>query len=84
MNFHQSFKKCSILTPDIRKLLYNYFKRQIKVQQNTCMSNWRGCTQVYGKILGGIPKMLVLYNLLKIMMVSDKTIRRAFRTHEHL
>ena len=37
MNFHQSFKKCSILTPDNRKqpqTSLDQVKRQIKVQKN--------------------------------------------------
>ena len=38
MKFHQSFKKCSILTPDIRKQhqtsFKNQFKRHTKVQWN--------------------------------------------------
>ena len=33
------------------------------------------CTWLYGKIFGGIPKMLVLCNFLKILMVSDKITR---------
>ena len=32
------------------------------------------------RIFGGIPKMLVLYNFLRKLMVSDKKIHRAFRT----
>ena len=32
----------------------------------------------------GIPKMLVLCNFHKILMVSDKTIHKAFRTHATL
>ena len=40
--------------------------------------------QLYGKIFRGIPKMLVLCNFLKIFMVSDKTIHKAFRTHTTL
>ena len=36
------------------------------------------------KNFGGIPKMLVLCNFLKILMVSDKMIHRAFRTHTTL
>ena len=36
------------------------------------------------KFSGGIPKMLLLCNFLKILMVSDKTIHRAFRTHATL
>ena len=39
---------------------------------------------LYGKIFGGIPKMLVLCNFLKILMVSDKVIHKAFRTHTTL
>ena len=40
----------------------------------------------HGKILArqGIPKMLVLCNFLKILMVSDKIIQRAFRIHKTL
>ena len=37
MNFHQSFKKCSILTPDIRKqpqTSLELIKKHIKVQLN--------------------------------------------------
>ena len=33
---------------------------------------------------GGIPKMLVLCNFLKILMVSDKMLHKAFRTHTTL
>ena len=33
---------------------------------------------------GGMPKMLVLCNFLKILMVSDKTLHRAYRTHKTL
>ena len=33
---------------------------------------------------GGIPKKLVLSNFLKILMVSDKTLLRAFRIHATL
>ena len=33
---------------------------------------------------GGIPKMLVLCNFLKKLMVSDEKIHRAFRTHTTL
>ena len=39
---------------------------------------------IYGNIFGGIPKILVLYNFLKILMVSDKMIHGAFRTHTTL
>ena len=35
-------------------------------------------------ILGGIPKMFVFCKFLKILMVSDKTIHKAFRTHVHV
>ena len=33
---------------------------------------------------GGSPKILVLCNFLKMLMVSDKTIHKAFRTHATL
>ena len=39
---------------------------------------------LYGNILGGIQTMLVFCNFLKILMVSDKTIHKAFRSHETL
>ena len=39
---------------------------------------------LYGQILGGIPKMLVLCNFLEILMVSDKTIHKAFWSHVHV
>ena len=32
-----------------------------------------------GKIFGGIPKILVLCNILKMLMVSDKMFHRAFK-----
>ena len=35
-------------------------------------------------IFGGIPKLLVSCNFLQILMVSDKTIHRAFSTHTSL
>ena len=36
---------------------------------------------LYGGIFGVIPKMLVLCNFKRNLMVSDKTIHKAFRTH---
>ena len=39
---------------------------------------------VHGKSFGGIPEMLILFNFLKILMVSDKTIHMAIRTHTTL
>ena len=39
---------------------------------------------MYCKIFRGIPKVLVLCNFLKILMVSDKMIYKAFRTHNIL
>ena len=37
-----------------------------------------------GRIFGGIPEMLVFKcNFLRKLMVSDKKICRAFRTHEY-
>ena len=36
---------------------------------------------LYGRILGGIPIMLVLCNFLRKLMVSNKKIHRALRTH---
>ena len=39
------------------------------------------CTYLYGRILGGIPIMLVLCNFLRKLMVSNKKIHRALRTH---
>ena len=36
------------------------------------------------KLSGGIPKIVVLSNFLKILMVSDKTIHKAFRSHTAL
>ena len=40
--------------------------------------------KLYGKIFRGVPKFLVLYNFLKIFMVSDKTIHKAIRTRATL
>ena len=42
------------------------------------------CTYLYGRILGGIPIMLVLCNFLRKLMVSNKKIHRALRTHTTL
>ena len=42
------------------------------------------CTYLYGRILGGIPIMLVLCNFLQKLMVSNKKIHRALRTHTTL
>ena len=73
MNFHKSFKKCSIPTPDIRKqpqTSLESIKIQIKVQQN--MATRGSYMYVHNskvKIFRGIPKMLVLSNFLKILMV---------------
>ena len=39
---------------------------------------------IHGKILGGIPEMFVLCRFLKILMVSDKTIHKAFKNHKTL
>ena len=82
MNLHQSFKKCSILTPGIRKQPQtpkNQFKKQIKVQQWPLDgARWSYVHNSYGNIFKGIPKMLVLCNFLKILMVWGKMIHRAF------
>ena len=40
--------------------------------------------KLYGSIFGASPKMLVLCNFIRKLMVSDKTIHRAFRTHTTL
>ena len=50
------------------------------------------CTQAYDKILrggggggGGIPKIsFFFFKFLKLFMVSDKTIHKAFRIHKTL
>ena len=39
---------------------------------------------LHGRIFGGIPKILVLCNFLRKLMVSGKNIHRAFRTHTTL
>ena len=41
-------------------------------------------TYTYGRIFGGIPKMFVFWKFLKILMVSDKSIHKAFRIHKTL
>ena len=38
----------------------------------------------YGRIIGGIPIILVLCNFLRKLMVSSKKIHRALRTHTTL
>ena len=83
MNFHQSFKKCSILTPDIRTQPHTSlesFKLYIKVKLNMAS---RG-SYVYNSMVGGHPKMLVLCNFLRKIMVSDKKIHRTYITHTNL
>ena len=80
MNFHQSFKKCSILTPDIRKQPQTLIRINLKGIL-TCNEIWppRG-SYVHNsdRIFGGIPKMLVLCNFLRKLMVSHKKIHRDF------
>ena len=41
-------------------------------------------TSFYGKLFGGIPKMLILGNFLKMLMVSDRIIHIASRTRATL
>ena len=64
MNFHQSSKKLSILTPDtennLNKPPKNPFKRQNKVQQWFTTRGSYVHDKPMVKIFGGIPKMLVL------------------------
>ena len=64
MNFHQSFKKCRIHTPDIRKTTSKLkttskFKRQIKLQP--FVASRGSCVHNYGKIFGGIPKIFMQF-----------------------
>ena len=47
----------------------------------TCMYMY---ITLHGRIFGGITKLLVLGNFLRKLMVSDKMIHRAFRTHTTL
>ena len=69
MNFHQSFEKCSILNPYIRKQPQTFesikgelrFNNLWPLEGATCMF-----ITLYGNIFGGIPKMLVLCNFLKV------------------
>ena len=86
MNFLQSFKKCNILTPDSRKQPQTSSELIKKTNEGSTVFGHESelCTQLYGKIFGGIPKMLVLCNFLKILLVSDKIIHRGFRTHATL
>ena len=86
--FHQSFKKSSILTPDIRKQPLSQtplesIKGQIKVQQ------WFTTRGSYvhkpmARFSGASPQ-LIFFNFLKILIVSHKTIHMmAFRIHKTL
>ena len=87
MNFHQSFKQCSILTPDIRKqpqtsLESIYFKRQIKAW---LWFTTRGCyvhKHEYNFWEHPENVRFLQFFSLKILMVSDKIIHKAFRIHK--
>ena len=56
---------------------------QIKVEQFMA-TRWSYVHKLYGKLFDGIPKILVLCNFLKVLLVSHKTIHKAFRTHTTL
>ena len=85
--FHQSFKKSSILTPDIRKQPLPQtplasIKAQIKVQQ---WFTTRG-SYVHKPMarFSGHPPNFFFFKFLKILMVSHKTSNMAFRIHKTL
>ena len=85
MNFHQFFKKCSILTPDIRKQPQTSLESIKKAQCDVIrvLKIWPIEGAMYitqWQNFGGHPKLLVLCNFFKMLMVSDKMIHRAFRT----
>ena len=77
MNFNKYFKKCSILTPDIRKHQTSLESIQKEYKVQPFMATRGSYVHNYGKFFGGNLKMLILCNFLKILMVSDKIIHRA-------
>ena len=77
-----------------QKVQHSHFRHQ-KTTSNLLRINLKGILKVqwnmatrgsyvhncYGRIFGGIPKMLILCNFLRKFMASDEKIHRAFRTH---
>ena len=87
MNFHKSFKKCSILTPDRHQkttsnLLTIHLKGKLMCG-NGSPPRGRYVHKPMVKFLG-LPENVIFFNFLKIWMVSDNTIHRAFRIHKTL
>ena len=66
MNFHQAFKKCSILTPGIRRKKPTASLESIFVKDTLRFSN----EQPYGKILGGIPIFFVFFVLFCVQNID--------------
>ena len=80
IRFEWIFYQCaefSLQTSENNLTPQNQFKRQIRVQQ------WMTTRQSYIHNFRGILKMSFFpFNFLKTLMVSDKTIHKAFRIHE--
>ena len=87
MNLHKSFQKVQHFHSRHQKTTSNLlrinFKREIKIQPfMTTRASYVHNSMVI--LIGASTKMLVLCNFLKILMVSDKMICRAFRTRATL
>ena len=75
MNFHQSFKTCSILTQTsetISNLRINYLKGTLRL--NKIMIAARGSYVNSMVKFSGASRNVTLCNFLKMLIVSDKTI----------
>ena len=88
MHFHQSFWKCSIITPESRHQKTTSNLLRINLNVTLRFSNEQPLEGVmYINIWSnsrGHPKNFVLCKFLKILMVSDETICKAFRIRKTL
>ena len=66
MNFHQSFKKCGILTPDIKKQPQTSLESISKPTEGLAVVSYVHVHKPNDKILRGIPKMFIFCNVLNI------------------
>ena len=65
-------------------LLKNQFKRHIKVQQRTTSRGSSVHTNLSSNFRGGDPENVSFLQISWILMVSDKTVHKAFRIHKSL
>ena len=85
MNFNQSFNKCSILTPESRhqKTTYNLLRITLKADWGSVMNPYYRGSYVHKRMVKFSRAFQFFWcKFLKILMVSDKTIHKAFRIHK--